>query len=532
MSTPARPVDAVDRWAHRRVRALLTLRADRPTTGDRAYLAYLIVLTALIVGFPLARAAVLLLAGPVAAAALAATLTAERVTLLVALLLVVMIPLGRFRGPVVPREPDTDHIIASPLPRRLTTARGARLAQIVGIALLLSLAALFLVGRLLGDTAGLAAPTLALLGIAALGVILSTLWLLGQSSARLRPVIAAVTVSGVALAAAAAVLPGSAFAEIAAWAGPAGWAGTLWTAPAEPGPRELLAAAALVVLAALSTLTQARIRDTLHLAQIAEQSARWSAVTTLASTGELRQLSARLGPPPHIGRNWAVSRGRGPVSALFSRDLRGLARTPLATALGLAGAALSGAGVAGVLGEANTAAVLAAPTALLAYFSAGALARGLRLFLTNHSGSSPSGMRAGAQALAHTLVPAALGALAAAAGAFGAFGAVGGGGTGPLLPVLAASALLLLTVAIQACSAARGDLPLALLLPIPTAVGDISILNVAAWHATGLLLAAILGGGVLAVADATIAGGAFAAALALAVVVAWTAGRIRQLTQR
>lgn len=81
---------------------------------------------------------------------------------------------------------------------------------------------------------------------------------------------------------------------------------------------------------------------------------------------------------------------------------------------------------------------------------------------------------------------------------------------------------LVLALAARVHAAAKGPLPLALLTPVPTPMGDLSGLNVALWQVSSLLMAGVA----VAVAGPLLLGGTWWAALgylAAAVALVWDA---------
>ncbi len=81
--------------------------------------------------------------------------------------------------------------------------------------------------------------------------------------------------------------------------------------------------------------------------------------------------------------------------------------------------------------------------------------------------------------------------------------------------------LLLLAVAVRAYDSAKGPLPLLLLTPVPSPLGDLSSVTVSIWEADALIITTVAGAAAVAMAGASpvrllAAAGALAGVLILA----------------
>ena len=490
--------------AGRTLRTIRAIRLERGGTSpmDLAYAVYSGVLAVLILGIPVLRAIVLELAEPAAAAALrehgptAATVASGLAATALALA-------GGARGPVLLPPFLTVALAGSALPRaavlRRPSARAALgCAALGGMTALLPGLALLVAGD--ADPRPVAAWTA---GGALVGVIAAGCWLAGQ---RLRP--GGRAVLGAALlgsTAAALLVP----APAVPWAA---FAALFPGADAGPGaPLPSCAAAGLAALAVLAVVVVAAtpaVLDGLRGPELLAQAQRLQATTTLAATGDLAMAAGGFRPVPRIGRGWGAVGGGSGAALIAGRDLVGSLRTPVRAAWACLGVAASGALVAAALDGAGAGSwVPAVGAALVGFLALGVWSDGFRHVVDVASAPPLYGIPTGRLLLLHAALPGVAGASCALVGA----GIAVAGGAGPVALVVAPVAALLLVV-VRASDAAKGPLPLQVMAPVPTPVGDASSLVVAAWQADALLVA---GGSVLAVVTAVGAAGPACAAVAL-----------------
>ena len=257
-----------------------------------------------------------------------------------------------------------------------------------------------------------------------------------------------------------------------------------------------------------------------------DQALRLDVVGALALTGDLRSAAGRLGAPVRSGRGWRWIAPKRIAPLLVSRDLLGIARTPLRSLAALLGAAAAGT----LLGAASTvqppalAAISGASALLLAYASIGPWCRGLRT-AGETVGSppllplSPAGLL-----LRHLIVPGALATLAIA----GAAAAVSPLASAPLGALLGAS-LAALALALRLLGALKGPLPQRLLAPVTTPVGDMAGINVLLWNLDGPVWAVLIGGVLAAVGAVSPGWAILVAAVSLLLILAGGAVRLRAL---
>ena len=517
-----------DAAAVRAIRAVRRARGATLSAGDVSYRIYLAIMLTIIVVAPGVRLGVLgaapvlpeLVREPGAVAALLTAATAG------------VVLLGGRLGPARAGLPQLDLLFPSPIPRwRLLAPAVARF--------LLAAAGL---GALLGGVWAVSSALRSPLPLAlASGVILAGVCtcvlgigalLVGQSGIRARTILA----SALALLAVAQLTlgpladPWSATARLLEMSVlPAGSVEVV----AVHVPT-LLAVLAVPVAAALAVVCgavpfAARLpRDVLR-----EQAVNWDAASALALTGDPTAALARFGAPVRHGRGLRLRSTGSLIRVLMRRDLLGLVRAPGRTLAGLGGVCAAGAVWAAAVQPGlgiGGAAILGAVAALLGSLGAQPLCRGI---VTAAGGAgSPALLPLSPAVLlaAHALVPALVCVVLACGGAAAAILISGGAalGFGGLLAVWTAPALACAIVLLRAAAALKGTIPLRLLAPVPTPLGDVSAVNVFLWSVDGPLVA-LLVGGVLAAGTATGSPllGVAAAVLVLVSLTGWAYSRLR-----
>ena len=440
--------------ARRRVtelRRAWRLRSSRRSTADTAYAAYVIVVMGLFVAAPAVVLVLERLNTPAVLGALSSPAAPAATTLGVGLTWALAVWIGAGYGPVTIDPALVGLWAGTDLPRRAGLRRPF-LQRTAGVAAALA-GAVALVGAVLLADGGVAQDAAFLvLGGAVAGVIAAVAWLVGQSAARHAWWI------GLAVAALAVVA--------AAWP-PARW---------------------LAVAALAAPLAAPRLLDALRGPELLAQSVRWQSATTTARYGDLQSALGSLRALPRRGRRWRAL-VRGPDAVRFAvADLVGAWRT---TGRSVTGAlALTGAGAAlAVAAHQPFAPVLGGGAAVLAFLALGVFCDGLR-----HAaalGARPGLFGYGPWRLfaLHAVAP------AVATLVSGVLAGTIVTATGRSPDLLALGLVLVAVLTVRAWGAAKGQLPVALLSPIPTPMGDLSGLNVAAWLADAPLVAALAGGG-------------------------------------
>ncbi len=485
-------------------------RGTSRTGADTAYLVYLIVLTAAVLGIPGLIAAGELLARPDVLPLLRADAAPAAVSALSLFAAGALVLLGGVRGPALLPPFFTATLAASGL-RRSRVLRRPFLRSLLGLVLLTILPAALVGATLLtvGDTdpRGVALTVLAAAGC---GLLLGAAWLLGQVlQDRTRRRLA---LGLVFLAAAATLLPvpvGPSAVMPTAVTSTAATSTAVATSASAAGWALALAGAGLLTAAACLPLLN-RLRG----AVLAEQAARWEAATVTATSMDVAGAAGALRPPPGVGRKLPAVGGGSLLLLYARRDAIAWLRSPERSLAGAAGALLGAAALAAaalITGPAMWTLLLVG--AVLLWVASGALVDGQRHAVHTLGAPQLFGQRPERQLLLHTIAPVAGlallallggGAVALWSGGGAGRGAVEGAGTAGMLvpPVLLAA----VCAVGRARDAAKGRMPLALATPMPTPQGDLSVLTMAAWHSDALLLA--LGAAVLLHAVAPLGAGA------------------------
>ncbi|WP_291757600.1 hypothetical protein [Cellulomonas sp. 73-145] len=447
-----------------------------------AYNVYLAALLAPLVVFPVVRTIVLALSGSRVLAALVGPSSVPTVGMVLGLLMAALMWLGVLYGPVT-LEPAFVRLLAdTDLPRHRTLSRpfAIKAAAVVGVALMA--AALFGGVLVNGGFASLAGAARFTALCAMFAVMAAVAWLAGQAtSQRVAGLAGALTT---ALALLGLALPG--FGRWLPW----GWVAAAWPPIAGPPATTDLA---LGVVAALAVVATRPLLDRLRSSRLTDDATRWRAATTAALSGDVAHALGSLRARPSVGRRWSAVRGGPSIAVFLVRDMVGAARTPVRLLVGIV--TLVAAVITLALASSLPAGwVLASVGATGAYLAVGVLADGFRH--ATDAAVAPALYGYGTPALfsRHGVAPLAGAAVAAALGAVSA-SALGIGMR--LLPVCV---VLILVVLARAYDSAKGPLPVVLLTPMPSPIGDLSSVNVSLWEADALIIAMVAGA--LAVAAA------------------------------
>lgn len=377
------------------------------------------------------------------------------------LLLAAALAAGGIRGPIV-MSPFRIHLIAGgPQPRRVSL-RGRFRSVLLLLLVLASVLGAVPSAALL--RAGAAGPMTLLEGAlagATVGVLVAVAWLAGQALTPRTTTCAAasclIVIGGLALR----------------WPGPPGLPG--WGA---------LFAAAVGLLVLVPPLL-----DRLSGPILLEQAHRWRSATTAGGAGDLsaaagtyRLRPRRPGPVRAVGDTTLL-----PVLFL-RRDLIGAARTPVRSVV--AAAALCLAILVGALSTTlpdQMTWFAIGTSSVMGYLALGVWSDGFRHAVEASAAPTLYGLSDHQLVGMHALLPfvmvLTLGPLA------GLLAVLFGG-----QPLMAALALggALFCVVVRMFDAAKGPMPLVLLTPAPTPMGDASALPMALWQADALLLAALV----------------------------------------
>ncbi|KAB1653413.1 hypothetical protein F8O01_08190 [Pseudoclavibacter chungangensis] len=491
-----------------RLRSIATVvrRRERARGGsDVAVTAYGAVLAALVVGVPVLRAVVLALAEQPVAASLATSGAAGIVGIVTIVVLAGAAALGPVRGPAV-TTPTIAWIVASgPLPRRAVLGRAVTTAAIALSAALTVVVALVATALVLAGVWTPSGAATVLVGTLLVGVVAAVTWLIGQRlpprGAQLAPcAIAALGLLGLAFEPVRRLLPWGALETLWRSAGAAG-------EPAWLDPTIALAVAAVIGAVAIPWLL-----DGLAGPELVRQAARWERVGTAVGALDGAGAVGELRASPTIGRTW---RAVLPVPRPFViplADAIGAARRPVVALTGVLVLVASGL----LLALAPAGPPVWMLVGLGALIGQTSLATGLRDAGSTLLGPPVFGGPPLRALAAHATWPFVAGTIVIAATAL-----VTGGPSWHLVDALAVAACATGAIAMESV---KGPLPVALLAPVPTAFGDVSVFAVAAWQLDGPILVLASGaiGGALATSDPRLGACAMlAGALLTVAVVAW-----------
>ena len=474
---------ATDRLAQ--LRRLYRKRGDARTRADIGFLFYAGLLVALIVGFPIVRAIVVVLSETAILETLQSPRAGWAVSLVTGVLLVLFAALGQVRGPVTPSPFFVTLLARTDIPRSVALRR-----SLVTTALVLTIG--------IAAVAGLLGGVLVVAGGASLwnslafflasicfAVICAVLWLTSQAKCQRAWVLPSVGLAVVATT----VLVDHLLLFV-----PWGWLGALW-----PGSETEPAWYALIALTALAIggcLMVPKLLNALRSDDLANQADRWQSAGTSALTGDLSTALGRFRAQPKTGRGWRAVRTHNFAARFFLRDFIGTIRTPMRLAIGTV--ALIFAGGLSVLAL-TTAAFPAWPPAAagaaLGYLALGVFSDGFRHAAETAATPPLYGYSTERLYLLHSILPSVAALVASTLGATIALVILGG----PMWALLVFVATTVVLVLIRAYDSAKGILPIALLTtPIPSPVGDPTVLLILAWQADALLMASITGAVIVA----------------------------------
>ncbi|HEX7350685.1 hypothetical protein [Brachybacterium sp.] len=474
------------------VREVWAQRSQARTRADVLYLLYVVALSALVIAAPGLQMAGSLLARPDVIPALAHPLAPQATTSLAFAAAAALVLLGAVRGPALLPPFFTATLAASGIRRRTALWRPLARALLVPVLAALTAAALVAVTLVSAAHAATSGAVHFVIAAAGTGLLLGGAWLSGEllrGGARrlLAGGLAAASVLGSFLPGMPG--PGRAYPMASEGMGTAPGVG-LWA----PG---LLLAGLLV--SGVGILLLDRVRGSV----LREQAARWDSAGTLATTGDLAGASGMFRTPPSAGRRLRAIGPRPLVLLYARRDAVSWLRSPERFVVGVVTSLLAAAVLAGstlLTGPLSWGAVLLGAAAL--WGAGGTLVDGIRHGVHTLGAPALFGQSAATQVVLHAIAPLLLLSLLAALGGtltgvvaagFAVDGGPGLSGTGLWEAVLLPVALAPVMIIGRVRDAAKGPLPLALVTPMPTAQGDLSILPMLAWQSDAILLALVCG---------------------------------------
>lgn len=425
------------------------------TGGDRAFAAYAVIMVVIVAVAPLVRALWLSATSAEGIALLASATTPTALSFIVTALWAGALLVGRDRGPAL-LPPFPLHVLATSDIQRSTVFRGPLLRNGLLVTASTTAVATFagavLVSRGLGD------PHTAIAfaaGGALVGMIATVAWLVGQTLPR------------TSLAFAFAVVGLAAFGVVMT---------NLF----------VLATLATALIALVSTLL-----NRLSLATLTAQAARWESATVFASGLDFASATSTCRGRPRVGRHMrAVRPGRSLAVTFLLRDAIGAIRTPGRLIVGISAVAVAGVLMTLALAPAAPTVLLGAAAGLVLFAGLGPLTDGLRHAASVAADLPLYGLSDEVLVGFHALFPLAVVTvvlvLAAVVGTTLLETSLGG-------PLVASLALALVALVTRVSSALKGMLPPALLTPIPTPAGDVSILLQLTWVVDGVIVVAFAG---------------------------------------
>lgn len=518
-----------DRLALNEVRSILKRRTGLPTTGDSAYNIYVALLVVLIVVFPIARTMMIGLAMPEIATVSAVALTAAPMTIMLLLATLGLVLVGAIRGPVVPSIPFIDMVVASPMARAIVVTRSFRRDRTILVVLATGGAAVLVGGAAFAGPIDLAGTILFFCATAVGAWLLSLLWLIGQLSTSLRRTAIRALCVALLVSVTLSLLPGG--GDVLEWFGPWGWASQTWSAVREGIGRSSAIAGLLLVLSLFIMRFTVSLLDALSYDDLASQARRWGTIAVLAMSGDIKSAANKLKAVPRRGRHWRVIFSPNPVIAIFTRDIVGVLRFPARSACFALATVAAGALLAYSLTSPSGGVLFAYAAPVVLYFAVGGWAEGLRFHASMIGSSSPFALGAPLQAALHALLPATVSTALAPVGALLALVMVPY--SQPMMALGYVVAMVLFVVVLQAFSAFKGPMPIELLTPVPTALGDLSFLNVAFWLSDAVTIALIIGGVVTSIViSAQAPGTGLIWIVAVTLLMAWWASaRVKKLAR-
>lgn len=491
--------------------AIWKSRGHRPAGGEYAYRLYMGILLALVSIVPVLRVLWLAVTSPEGMAVLTAPHAPELAGYIAATLWVTALLLGRERGPAL-LPPFPLYVLAGSGVPRSSVFREPVLRSGLLVTMVTTGGAVLVAGALLSHGAATlpVAAGFVLTGVLA-GVITTAAWLTGQALPRTALAIAA-ALAGLAVAC-HFVPPLQPFTP---------WG---WVASAYPGtvtshrPLLCLTALCFASLAAMPWLMNA-----LQITRVVGQAERWRIARVHAVGMDLGAAVTTFRAGPRVGRRLrAVQSANSLAVTYLLRDAVGAMRTPGRLALSLA--ALSTAGVLLTLATMPDAPVLllGAAAGITVFAGLGPLTEGLRHVAALAAYPALYGVGDERLLAYHLLFPVliALVILVIAAGVCAA-----ASGVPPGTAMISGVLLGALTTAARISTAVKGPMPASLRTPVPTPMGDVSVLAKTAWAVDGVLLAALAGVSCAFVLHSWIPGATAAAVIAAVAVMRWRRRRV------
>lgn len=447
------------------------------TSGDRAFLVYMVLMLVIVAVAPVVRAVWVSVTSAEGIAVLTSAAAPDVTVIVVAGLWAGALLLGRDRGPALLPPFPTHALATSDLPRS-HTFRDPVLRATAFVVALTTLVAGLIAGSLAysGSTDPFGVAMFVAVGTLA-GIVTTIAWLAGQVFPR-----AAVpgALSVLALGSAA-----NAFPVMQAFV-PWGWVGLAY-----PGGGSPHAVVALTVFTGALVAAAPVLMNRLGLAELMFHAARWDSATIHVTGMDFSAAAMVYQAPPHRGRRIRAVPSRGLRPAMFLiRDAVGAVRTPGRLIVGVLALATAGAFIPLAFVPATPSWPLGAAAGLILFAGLGPLTDGIRHAASVAADLPLYGISDEHLLAGHTLFPLAVTVVVLLAVVVVCSTVAG---IGAAAPIVSALALGLLALIARVSNALKGPLPPALLTPIPTPVGDVAAVVRMTWAFDGVLLAASAG---------------------------------------
>jgi len=255
-------------------------------------------------------------------------------------------------------------------------------------------------------------------------------------------------------------------------------------------PPKFATLVALCCAAAIALAIFPRLLNSLFGPAVIAQSQRWHSARTSLYIGDTAGAFALYGPRPRRGRKWNAATEGLTWRRVFFADLIGAVRTPGVLAFSIIGVVcgvsllLFGASLSSGWGSA-----VAAAGTILEYLALGPLTARFKYIASLKENSSLFRFTAAQLYALHSIFPAIIGLSLSVVVTIVVAWTFSSLSTAPLTAVIAFTILL----GLRRYSSAKRDLPLILLTPIESPVGDLSSLNVLLWQADAVLMAGATG---------------------------------------
>ncbi|WP_156156804.1 hypothetical protein [Microbacterium azadirachtae] len=436
---------------------------------------YIVAIVAFAVVVPLLMLLWSWLVTPVVISALLSGGAPKSTTIVCVLLCAAGFFVGRLRGPAVRPPFLTFAFSTSPLRRNL--AFGGPVARAVGLVVAVVIFAGAILSAAMWSTGHVEPVSGAAFVVASVasGLLVGSTWLLGQIFPRFS------LAAGVALACLGAT--STIFGPIVPYLP---W---YWVANAYPVEGSVFSAFSLLLLAAGFMAFAVAQMEKLNRDGLLAQAQLWDTAQVFASTFDLESASAVYRARPKRFRTVSAVRSYSSQWLRFVvRDALGAARTPLRATTGAV--LLAGAGAVIGLGPAPMP-FWGGAAGLLAYLGVGPLSDGLRHAVAMSADLPLYGVSDRALVSYHAAFPAIGTAIFLGVGSV--ITSTWGSGLFNLQLTATTAVLVLLTVAVRVCASVKGPMPVSLLAPVSTPMGDLGAIVRLLWLFDAVVLAALGG---------------------------------------